>query len=172
MQRRPTDQLASWQFGLYKIFVEIEAVVQESILLFANTPPSWGPPPPPIAHTIAQYRISLRPSFIAIYAIQYWQWQYRVKGKLAFTRYSFTSRLLCTNQSSFYSPPLAALPTLLTYYWTTIAQYTTLPRLPRCVPYTIQYWQGQYRVMIKVQRGPADHVASWPLQDIGITNIL
>jgi len=27
------------------------------------------------------------------------------------------------------------------YFCTTIAQYTTPPRLPMCMPYTIQYWQ-------------------------------
>jgi len=41
---------------------------------------SFPPPPPPlIAHTIAQYIISPRPPFSAIYAMQYWSWQYRVK---------------------------------------------------------------------------------------------
>jgi len=44
---------------------------------------------------------------------------------LAFTRYLFTSRLLCTNQPSFHSPCPPALPTLVQYYCTTIGQYTT-----------------------------------------------
>jgi len=59
---------------------------------------------------------------------------------LAFTRYCFTSRILCTNPSSYYCPPLlASLSTLLQYYCTTFAQYTTPPD-PPCVcdtPYTI-----------------------------------
>jgi len=41
---------------------------------------------------------------------------------LAFTRYSFTLRLLCTNQSSFFCPLPLALPTLLQCYCMAIAQ--------------------------------------------------
>ena len=48
-----------------------------------------------------------------------------VAGGLAFTRYSFASRRLCTNHSSLYSPRLPTLPTLFQYYCTSIAQYTT-----------------------------------------------
>jgi len=59
---------------------------------------------------------------------------------LAFTRYSFSLGLLCTNQPSCYCPHPPALPALLQYYCTTIAQCTTPPRLPCCMPYTIQYW--------------------------------
>jgi len=44
---------------------------------------------------------------------------------LAFTRYSFTSRLLCKKQPSIHSPRLPALPTLVQYYCTIIGQYTT-----------------------------------------------
>jgi len=40
----------------------------------------------------------------------------------AFTRYSFTLRLLCTNQSSFYCLPPPALPTPVQYYCTAIVQ--------------------------------------------------
>ena len=47
---------------------------------------------------------------------------------LAFTRYSFTSSHLCTNQLSFYSPPPSALLTLLQYCCTTTVQDTPLPR--------------------------------------------
>ena len=66
---------------------------------------------------------------------------------LAFTRYSFTSRFLCTNQSSLYPPPPLALPTPLQYYCTDIAQNTTLPPTPVLFkPYTIQYWRLQYLV--------------------------
>ena len=57
-----------------------------------------------------------------------------------------TLRLLGTNQSSFYSPRPPALPSLLQYYCTSIAQYTTSPRPPLCIACTIQYWQSQYRV--------------------------
>ena len=38
---------------------------------------------------------------------------HRTSGKLAFTKYSFTSSRLCTNQSSFHSSRPPALPTLL-----------------------------------------------------------
>jgi len=40
---------------------------------------------PVIARTIAQYNVCPRPSVIAIYTIQYWQLQYLVKAKLAYT---------------------------------------------------------------------------------------
>jgi len=43
----------------------------------------------------------------------------------AFTSYSFPSRLLCTNQFSFHYPLPLALPALLQYDCTSIAQYTT-----------------------------------------------
>ena len=39
--------------------------------------------------------------------------EYLVEANLAYTRYSFTSRLLCTNQPSFHSPRPPALPTLV-----------------------------------------------------------
>jgi len=64
-----------------------------------------------------------------------------VSPNLAFTRYSFTSSRLCTSQSSFHSSGPPALPALLQYYCTSIAQYTTPPCLSLCMPYTIQYWQ-------------------------------
>jgi len=53
------------------------------------------------------------------------------------TIYSSTSRLSCTNRSSLYCPLRPALPALLQYYCTSIAQYTTPPRPPFCMPYTI-----------------------------------
>ena len=59
---------------------------------------------------------------------------------LAFTRYGFTLKLLCTSESSFFCPSPSALPALLHYYCTTIAQYMTPPQPPFCMPYTIQYW--------------------------------
>jgi len=43
-------------------------------------------------------------------------------GTLAFTRYSFTLRLLCMDQSSFYCLTPPAWPTLLQYYCMAIAQ--------------------------------------------------
>jgi len=70
--------------------------------------------------------------------------------ELAFTRYSFTSKRLCTNPSSFYRLPPRAMPTLLQYDCATIAQYMTPIRPPLCMPYTIQYWQWQYRVKAKL----------------------
>jgi len=56
---------------------------------------------------------------------------------LAFTRYSFTSRLLCTNQLSFHAPRSAALPTLVQYYCTMIGRYKT--PLPTSRLYTIHH---------------------------------
>jgi len=47
-------------------------------------------------------------------------------------------------------PPPSALLTLLQYYCTTIAQYTTPTRPPLCLQYTIQHWQWQYRVKAKL----------------------
>ena len=49
---------------------------------------------------------------------------------LTFTRYCCTSRLLCTNQASSNCPLPPALPALLEYDCTSIAQYTTPPNPP------------------------------------------
>ena len=59
--------------------------------------------------------------------------------KLAFTRYSFTIRLLCTNQSSMHCLPPLALPMIVHLYCTSIAQYTTPhdPPLAYAIHYTI-----------------------------------
>jgi len=59
--------------------------------------------------------------------------------RLAFvTRYCFTSRLFCGSQSSLYCPPPPpATPTILQYYCTPIAQYTT-PH-PSPLVYTIHH---------------------------------
>ena len=46
-----------------------------------------------------------------------------LRGRLAFTRYPFTSGLLCANQLSFYPPRPPAWPTLVQYYCTIITQY-------------------------------------------------
>jgi len=59
---------------------------------------------------------------------------------LAFTRYCFTSRRMCTNQSSLHCPLSPVLPALLQYYCATIAQYTTSFRPLFCAchtPYSI-----------------------------------
>ena len=56
---------------------------------------------------------------------------------LAFTIYSITSRLLCTNQPSLHSPRPPALPTLVQHYCTSIGQYTT--PLPTSRWYAIHY---------------------------------
>jgi len=60
-----------------------------------------------------------------------------VSQALAFTRYSFTSSLLCTNQPSFHSPRLPALPTLVQYSCTIIWQCTT--PLPTSRVYAIHH---------------------------------
>ena len=68
--------------------------------------------------------------------------------RLAFTRYSFTSRLLCTNQPSFHSPRPPALPTLMQYYCATIGQYMTPPsNIPFVyhAPYNIGHNNIMYR---------------------------
>jgi len=65
---------------------------------------------------------------------------------LAFARYSFTSRLFCTNQPSFHSPRSSALPTLVQYHCATIGQYTIPFRPPVFTPCTTQYCALQYRV--------------------------
>ena len=58
--------------GLYKIFVWFEAFVQESILLFANTPLARAPYPPLSSSTLLRNLVFLpHQSFIAIHAIQY-----------------------------------------------------------------------------------------------------
>ena len=61
----------------------------------------------------------------------------KVPRPLAFTRYSFAYKLLCTNQPSYHFPRPPALPTLVQYYCTTIGQYTT--PLPTCRLYTIHH---------------------------------
>jgi len=62
----------------------------------------------------------------------------RARHVLAFTRYCFTLRLLCINQASSHCPLPPALPALLQYYCTSIAQYTMHPRpLVYVMHYTI-----------------------------------
>jgi len=56
---------------------------------------------------------------------------------LAFTRYSFTSKLSCTNHPSFHSPRPPALPTLMQYYCTHIGRYMT--PLPTSRSYAIHH---------------------------------
>ena len=59
---------------------------------------------------------------------------------LAFTRHSFTSRLLCTNLPSFHSPRPPALPTLCKTIARRLSSIRPTLRPPVCIPYTIQYW--------------------------------
>ena len=62
-----------------------------------------------------------------------------VGGKAAawpFTRYSFTSKLLCTSESSVSGPSPSEFPTLLQYCCTTIVQYATPPPRPPFVCHT------------------------------------
>jgi len=59
---------------------------------------------------------------------------------LAFTRYSFTSRLFCTNQPSVHSPRPLALPTLVQCYCTIFGQCTNSPSNFPFVLHTIHYW--------------------------------
>jgi len=70
---------------------------------------------------------------------------------LAFTRDSFTSRLLCTNRLSYHSPRPPALPTLVQYYCTTIGQYTT--PLPTSRLYTIHHTRLVMTISCEGQRG-------------------
>ena len=49
----------------------------------------------------------------------------QLRQNLAFTIYSFTSKLLCTNQPSFPPPRPPALPILVQYECPIIGQYTT-----------------------------------------------
>jgi len=65
----------------------------------------------------------------------------------------FTLRIVCTNQSSLYCLPPLALPIIVLYYCTTVAQYTTPRDHPLRMPYTIQCWQWQYRVKAKLKVG-------------------
>jgi len=61
----------------------------------------------------------------------------------------FTSRMLCKNQPSFHSPSPSALPTLLQYYCTAIAQYTTPP--PTTLLYAIHHTQLVLAISCKGQ---------------------
>jgi len=99
-------------------------------------------------------RRSLRTAYIFIHVnytcyvyiyIHIWTWIYiyiyigltpsarltrAVRCVLAFTRYCYTSMLLCTIQSSVHWPLPPALPALLQYRCTSIAQYTTPSQPP------------------------------------------
>ena len=72
----------------------------------------------------------------------------------AFTRYSFTLRLLCTNQSSVYYLGLTH-DLHCPRYCDTIARLLRNKRLPPrpllSPPYTIPYWSCQYRVKAKAR---------------------
>jgi len=82
--------------------------------------------------------------------------------RLAFTRYSFTSRLLRTNQPSFDSPRPPALPTLVQYYCTILGQYTT--PLPTSRLYAIHHKILVIAISCKGQAvEDKDHYASCPI---------
>jgi len=66
---------------------------------------------------------------------------YVAQRKGAFTRYSFTSRLWCTNQPSFHPPRPFALPTACCSISARLLDSRRLPfQPPVCMLYTIQYW--------------------------------
>jgi len=71
---------------------------------------------------------------------------------LAFTRYSFTSRVLRTNQPSFHSRRLSALPTLVQYCCTIIRQYKA--PLPTSCLHAIHYAILVRTIPCKGQTGP------------------
>ena len=52
----------TFPLGLYKIFVYFEAFVQESILLFANTPLVWAPHPPPASSSLLRDIVCQNPA--------------------------------------------------------------------------------------------------------------
>ena len=63
-----------------------------------------------------------------------------VDRTLAFTRYSFASRLLCTNQPSLSCPPSPlAFPTRLQHSCNTLAQSSTPLRLLVVMSYIVHY---------------------------------
>jgi len=65
----------------------------------------------------------------------------KVRIGLAYTRYSFTARLLCTNQPSFHSPRPPTLLTLVQYYSARLLGSVRLPlRTLVCRLHTTQYW--------------------------------
>ena len=140
--------------SLYKILFHFIALLLE-YLPFTRPPPATPTLMQYYCTAIAQFTPRHRPSHCMPCTIQYWGWQYLAKAKahrrrlrhtaagrinslsrsipaqpprssvLAFTRYSFTSRLLCTNQPSFHSPGPPAFATMVQYYCTVIGQYTT-----------------------------------------------
>jgi len=76
-----------------------------------------------------------------------------VHGFLASTRYCFTSRLMCTNQSWFIPPPTRIAHTVALLLHDHCAIYDPLPRPPFCMPCTIQHGPWQYRVKAKRVQG-------------------
>jgi len=73
-----SDRAGSWQIGSWpyvlNAYSRINTIIRKHPLCLST------PFAPFIAYTITQYSVSPRPSFITIQAIQYWQWQYRVKA--------------------------------------------------------------------------------------------
>jgi len=80
-----------------------------------------------------------------------------MSADFSFTRYSFTSRCLCTNQSSFHCPLPPALPALLQYNCTSIAHCT--PPRPTPPLYAIHHTILAIAISCKGQppTGAADH---------------
>jgi len=95
---------------------------------------AWSPPTRRVLSTALSCRAWSPPS--AVFARR----RVNPTRNLAFTRYPFTSKLSCSNQSSFYCPLPPAMPTLLQCYCMSNAQYTTPPRPPIRMPCTIPYW--------------------------------
>jgi len=73
------------EIGLYKILFcpwAFRVITRINTILCPPTLCLGTPPPPVVAHTIAQYNGPPRLPVIAIYTTHYWQWQYRIIGKL------------------------------------------------------------------------------------------
>jgi len=75
---------------------------------------------------------------------------YLLASYLAYTRYCFTSGLLCTNQCYSLRTTLCLGTPPHPVIARTIAHYNVSPRLPGIAIYTTPYWQWQYRVKAKV----------------------
>jgi len=105
--------------SLYKVLFHFTALLWESIILFL---------PPLICNAYPIAIPAARRAFDHQYRRRvHLEWPWEVGEELASTRYSFTLRLLCTNQSSLNFPRPSALRTLLHSYRTTFAQYKNPP---------------------------------------------
>ena len=88
---------------------------------------------------------------------------------MAFTRQCFTSKLLCTNQSSFNCPLPPALPALLQYVCTSIAQYMTPP--PPFPVYTIHHIILVIAISCKGQAAPHSSMSVFGFTRIRLTRV-